>query len=144
MASPFVELKSKAPGARCWECPLMNEPCVPTSGPENAKVAVVSRSPGYYEAKKGQAFSGPSGKVLDHLLNENGVKREETLLTNVVLCTTKAPPLAAVKACSPRLQSELDSADTIIAAGSEAAKAIGGLTSLSGNRGYVHERHTDS
>jgi uracil-DNA glycosylase family 4 len=140
----FLELNRKHPLAECESCPLMNEPCVPTSGPENAKVAVVSRSPGYYEAKKGQAFSGPSGKVLDHLLNENGVKREETLLTNVVLCTTKAPPLAAVKACSPRLQSELDSADTIIAAGSEAAKAIGGLTSLSGNRGYVHERHTDS
>ncbi|HYT42875.1 MAG TPA: uracil-DNA glycosylase family protein, partial [Methylomirabilota bacterium] len=138
--SLFLDIKRKHPLAECEACPLFDQPCAPTIGPLDAKYAVVSRSPGWNEAKAGKPFSGPSGKVLNHLLEQNGVKREEALLTNVVLCTTQAPPTDAIKACSPRLYSELESADTIIAAGSEAAKAIQGLGSLSGNRGYAHKR----
>lgn len=77
---------------------------------------------------------------MNHLLEQNGVKREEVFLTNVVLCETKAPPLAAIRACSGRLEREIGKADTIIAAGAEAAKAVVGATSLSGSRGYAHER----
>jgi uracil-DNA glycosylase family 4 len=133
--------KRKHPLAICEECPLYDSDFVPTVGDANAKYAVVSRSPGYNEAKHGEPFSGPSGKVLNHLLAQNGVKREEALLTNVVLCATQAPSTEAIKCCAPRLHSELEAADTIIAAGSEAAKAIGKLSSLSGNRGYAHTRY---
>jgi len=140
----FLEIKRKHPLAECEVCPLINSPCAPSIGPEDAKIAVVSRSPGFYEAQKGQPFSGPSGKVLDHLLQQNGVKREEAFLTNVVLCTTTAPPKAAIQACAPRLRSEISQADVIIAAGSEAAKEVLGVNSLSGNRGFRHRRTTDS
>lgn len=135
-----IDIKRKHPLANCEECPLFDQPYVPTVGPSDAKFAVVSRSPGWHEAKKGEPFSGPSGKVLNHLLEQNGVKREETLLTNVVLCASTAPPTEAIKCCAPRLYSELEFADTIIAAGSEAAKAVQKLNSLSGNRGYTHKR----
>jgi uracil-DNA glycosylase family 4 len=135
-------LNPKAEGARCDECPLAQAIFTPSTGNPNAKVAVVSRSPGYYESKHGEHFAGPSGKVLNHLLEQNGVKREEAFLTNVVLCESKAPPLAAIKACSPRLDRELRNADTIICAGSEAAKEVARINSLSGNRGFAHERRT--
>jgi DNA polymerase-1 len=70
-----------------------------------------------------------------------GVKRDDVLLTNVVLCTTKAPPTQAIAACSKRLQHDIGQADTIIAAGAEAAKAVIGAKSLSGTRGYAHDRY---
>lgn len=135
-----VSQTRKHPLAKCEECPLMDSPCAPTIGPANAKLAVVSRSPGKYEAKKGVPFSGPSGKVLDYLLNQNGVKREDTLLTNVVLCYTDSPTTKAIEACSDRLHSELRSADTIIAAGSEATTELTGSRSIGGSRGYAHKR----
>ncbi|KKW10623.1 MAG: Phage SPO1 DNA polymerase-related protein [Candidatus Gottesmanbacteria bacterium GW2011_GWB1_49_7] len=131
---------SKAPYARCEECPLVNERCAPTMGPEDAKIVFVARSPGYHEARTGKVFSGPSGKVLDYLLNRYGVKREEIKLTNVVLCYCKEVPPAAISACSDRLRADLDRADIIIAGGSEATEAIVGDGSIAGNRGYIHKR----
>jgi len=113
---------------------------VPTVGPAHAKLAIASRSPGWKEAKGGEPFSGPSGKVLNHLLETNGTKREETLLTNTVLCTTDSPSNAAIKCCSNRLHADIGNADTVIAAGGEAAKAILGVASIAGSRGYAHER----
>jgi uracil-DNA glycosylase family 4 len=132
--------KRKHPLAECENCPLIKQPCAPTIGPANAKIAVVSRSPGKYEAQKGEPFSGPSGKILDHLLKQNGVTRDEVLLTNVVLCHTDKPTKEAIAACSPRLRSELVNADTIVAAGGEATTELTGSKSVGGNRGFRHRR----
>jgi DNA polymerase I len=139
--SAFIELKRKHPLAECETCPLVGEDYAPTCGPANAKIAVVSRSPAPKDVQKKRPFSGLSGNVLDHLLEQNGVKRDEVLVTNVVLCRTDAPPTEAIKACAPRLREELSKADTIIAAGAEAAKALTKATSLAGNRGFVHRRN---
>lgn len=132
----------KHPQAHCEVCPLYDRPIARTIGPSNASVAVVSRSPGYYEAKAGRPFSGPSGKVLDYLLEENGVKREQILVTNTVLCSPKegkVPP-QAIKCCSPRLYSELRNVRTVIAAGSEAVGEILNKTGIDNLRGYDHQR----
>jgi uracil-DNA glycosylase family 4 len=135
--------KRKHPLAECETCPLIKARCAPTTGPADATVAVVSRSPGYYDARAKKPFSGPSGKILDHLLGLYGVKRDEILTTNVVLCEFDGtPPKEAIAACKPRLNSEIKDARTIIAAGAE---AVGNLTrskSLDGARGYAHERHS--
>jgi DNA polymerase-1 len=71
-------------------------------------------------------------------LKENGVDRREVLTTNVVLCYTDNPSREAIAACKPRLESELQHADTIILCGSEASKAIAGVRVTQG-RGYSHE-----
>lgn len=138
--------KPKAPGALCHECPLYSKPIAPTQGPTNSKVIVVSRSPGYHEAMAGKPFSGPSGKVLDYFLKQNGYDRKDVRVTNVVLCAPPEGkiPKEAIKACSPRLHRELDSADTVIAAGSEAVKEVLGRTSIDSARGYTHERATSN
>jgi len=128
----------KHPLAICEECPLRDEPCAPTTGPKDAKLAVVSRSPGYHEAQAGKPFSGPAGKLLNHLLKENGVERSDVLTTNVVLCYTDNPTREAIAACKPRLESELQNADTIIACGAESSKALAGV-SVSKGRGYSHK-----
>lgn len=138
-------IPSKAPYALCHKCPFVDRPVARTTGPENAKLAVVSRSPGHYEALNGKSFAGPSGKVLDHLLKLYGVSREEVLATNVVLCQADGTEPGfglAVGCCEPRLESELADVDTIIAAGREAAYSVLGEANIAQNRGYVHYRQS--
>lgn len=90
----------------------------------------------------GRPFSGPSGMLLDHLLEMYGVERDDVLTTNVVLCKTDKPPKEAIEACKPRLVRELQQAETILCAGAEAAKLIIGKT-LKASRGQriMHRRH---
>jgi DNA polymerase I len=103
-------------------------------GPKDAKLAIVSRSPGAYDVDAGRPFAGPSGMLLDHLLSLYNVERSEVFTTNVVLCKTDKPDKKAIAACRPRLQKELSQAQTIIAAGSEAASLLTGKT-LKASRG---------
>jgi len=136
-----TKLERKHPLALCELCELKDKPCALTTGPANAKIAVVSRSPGYNEALAGKAFTGPSGKVLNHLLELQGVSRDDVLATNVVLCQTDEVSENAASCCSARLESDVQRAETVIAAGSEAARALlGAAASVSSDRGYPHIR----
>ena len=142
-----TEIKRKHPLAICEKCPFQDRAFAATTGPKDAKVAVVSRSPGVKEAQMGKAFSGLSGRVLNHLLEIHGQPREATLTTNVVLCQSGSPSeekgnsfAMAVACCEPRLDDEIAGADTVIACGVEAAQSLTGASSIARNRGYVHDR----
>jgi uracil-DNA glycosylase family 4 len=137
----------KAPFAKCDECPFRDRRAAMTTGPTGAKIAFVSRSPGYHEAMQGKAFAGPSGKVLDHLLIKQGVTRNEILATNVVLCQSEGREdkgwEKAVECCAPRLEAELADAETIICGGSEASESIvDDFISIGADRGYPHHRNS--
>lgn len=127
------------PLADCETCPLFGKKYAQSELPKlPMKAAVVSRSPAYHDVTANRPFSGPSGQVLNHLLERNGVKREEVLVTNVVLCTPdggKVPP-AAIKSCSRRLAAELEGCKLVIAAGSEAVNSLIGRGSVDKYRGY--------
>src|SRR6266404_7184332 len=84
----MTDLNRKHPLAACELCPLAANKIARTCGPPNAKVAFVSRSPGRYDAITGIPFSNPRGSkaVLEHLLARYGVKRDDIITTNVVLC----------------------------------------------------------
>ena len=136
---------SKAPYAMCNICPFKDRHIARTTGPSTATVAVVSRSPGYYEALNGKSFEGPSGKVLDHLLAQQGVMRKDVLATNVVLCQSDGPEdegwNRAVQCCSQRLRHEIANVETIISAGSEASRElVDTFIAIGADRGYVHNR----
>jgi uracil-DNA glycosylase family 4 len=138
-----AEIKRKHPLAVCEKCPLSRKPYAATTGPLTARIAVVSRSPGYYEAMAGKSFSGPSGRVLDHLLEIHGTSRDEVLATNAVLCQsdgTEQGFATAIMCCQPRLESEIANAETVIACGREAAWTVQGESNISANRGYTHSR----
>lgn len=135
----------KAAHANCEGCPLYDRPFAASTGPPKARTAVVSRSPGYYEALQGKSFAGPSGKVLDHLLQLHGASRESVLATNAVLCQSDGTEQGFAKAlmhCQPRLDKEIENADTVIACGREAAWTVQGESNISANRGYVHSRES--
>lgn len=100
------------PEAECEKCPLNNSATkfVPSLVRQNPKLIVVGEAPGYSEAVYGQPFKGPSGKLLDRVLDHYGYKREEVTYTNVVSCRPEdnaTPPAAAIAACRKRLLHEL-------------------------------------
>src|SRR5882724_8055196 len=130
-------MEPKAPHANCDACPLKDHKFVPTSKPANAKVALVSRSPGANDTDA--PFTGPSQGVVDYLLKKYDHSRENVVLTNVVLCQTDAPPKEAIEACRPRLEADIQGCTTIIAAGTEAVTAFTNSRSVHGARGFVHE-----
>jgi uracil-DNA glycosylase family 4 len=137
-------MKPKAPHANCAECPLQNAQMVPTKKATKLPVrgAIVSRSPGRAEVHKGEPMASDqgSGKIVNFLLNTNGVTRDEVLLTNTVLCVAPdgAVPREAIKCCAPRLAHELGGIDTVIAAGREAVGVLIGGGSIDRYRGYRH------
>jgi len=134
-------LEPKAEHAVCDKCPLKSRSFAASTGPTDAKIAVVSRSPGYYEAIRGKSFSGPSGRILDHLLQIHGADRKEVFTTNAVLCQADGTEEGfglALACCEPRLKAEIKNADTIIAAGREATYSILGVSNIGQNRGYPH------
>lgn len=134
------QVERKHPLAECEKCPLVGERCAPTSGPADAKVALVSRSPGKHDVIAKKPFAGPSGQVLDHLLGRYGVKRNEIITTNVVLCQSDNPPPSAIAACRARLEAEIRNCELVIAAGAEATTSLTKYRSLTAARGFRHNR----
>jgi DNA polymerase len=57
---------------------------VPGEGNPDAAVMIVGEAPGASEDKQGRPFVGRAGKLLDQLLAEAGLEREQVYITNVV------------------------------------------------------------
>lgn len=117
----------KHPLAECENCSLRAGKYVPTVEPEHAAIAVVGEAPGYTEADKGLPFVGASGKLLNTVLRHNGIKREDVVLTNAVLChpeNNETPSANDIRCCQPRLLSELCGTKTILAMGNSANESV--------------------
>ncbi len=56
---------------------------VPGIGPANAKIAFVGEAPGADEDSSGIPFSGPSGQLLNDLMQQAGTSRNQVYVTNV-------------------------------------------------------------
>jgi len=97
----------------CRKCPLgqLRTNAVPGAGSYDAKVMFVGEAPGYWEDQKGLPFVGRAGKVLDELLSEIGLSRDEVYITNIVKCRppeNRDPTEEEIKACSPYLDRQID------------------------------------
>jgi uracil-DNA glycosylase len=57
---------------------------VPGEGSPTADVMLVGEAPGASEDKQGRPFVGRAGKLLDQLLEEAGLVRDDVFITNVV------------------------------------------------------------
>lgn len=120
---------NKHPLADCESCPLKDEMYVPSAfgDPSHTRLAVVGEAPGFHETVRKAPFMGPSGQLLNMALQQNGYKREEVFLTNVVSCRppdNATPPKAAIAACRERLNLELarSGAKDIVAVGGTAVE----------------------
>jgi len=94
-------------GCRLWR--TANH-AVPGEGSANAKVMFIGEGPGYHEDKLGRPFVGRAGNLLDHLLVQNGLKRDDVFITNVVKhrpSENRAPMKDEARACVPYLQQQI-------------------------------------
>jgi DNA polymerase len=57
---------------------------VPGEGNPDADVVFVGEAPGASEDKQGRPFVGAAGRLLDELLTEAGLERDDVFITNVV------------------------------------------------------------
>jgi len=96
--------------ANCSDCPLQDEGFAPGQGPDKAAIVIVGEAPGAQETRSGTPFSGPSGQLLNRVLESQGIDRNDVYVTNTVLCRPPGnanPPKDAIRACRARLVSEI-------------------------------------
>jgi len=83
---------------------------VPGEGPTDAKVMLIGQNPGANEDEVGRPFVGRSGKYLNKVLAENGLRREELFITSIVKHVSpknRKPYPDEVAACLPYLISQI-------------------------------------
>lgn len=80
---------------------------MPGSGPVSAEIMIVGEAPGFTEDVQGQPFVGPAGKLLDTLLHQIGLSRQQVFITNVLKCRppqNRDPMPNEADACLPYLR----------------------------------------
>lgn len=112
----------KHPLAECERCPLYERGTYVASKPPQTapnSIAFIGESPGKTEKAKKEPFVGASGRLLNRLMEEHGIERNASLLTNGALCNyrdeDKDDLPGAIDACRPRLLAELQEHEISVA-----------------------------
>jgi len=97
----------------CRRCCLgyQRKRAVPGEGPVNAKLMFLGESPGKTENRLGRPFVGKSGKFLDSLFKEFGIKRKKVFITSVLKChppANRKPKRDELEACRIWWQTQLE------------------------------------
>ena len=105
-------------------------------GNRSAKILFIGEQPGNDEDLQGKPFVGPAGRLLDEALEEAGIDRRQTYVTNVVKHFKweprgkrrihKKPNLTEIRACRPWLEAEIATVKpkVIVCLGSTAAQTL--------------------
>jgi DNA polymerase len=145
-ATPFLPDRLSMRGLReaaagCRGCDLWKDATqvVFGAGPvRSARLMLVGEQPGDREDREGEPFVGPAGRVLDRALDEAGIERRETYVTNAVKHFKwraagkrrlhQAPNAEEVRSCRPWLDAELAvvKPEVVVALGATAGKALYG------------------
>ena len=83
-AKTIAELRAAADA--CRRCPLWRDATqtVFGEGPDKARVMFVGEQPGDQEDIAGKPFVGPAGRLFDSIIEEAGIDRQKTYVTNAV------------------------------------------------------------
>ena len=136
---PTLPLLKEA-AADCKACDLWKRgtQTVFGEGRRRSKVMFVGEQPGNEEDLTGKPFVGPAGRLFDDALEEAGIDRTQTYVTNVVKHFKweargkrrihKKPNAQEIAACRPWLQAEIDliKPKVIVALGATAAQSLFG------------------
>jgi uracil-DNA glycosylase family protein len=132
----LTSLRKRVQG--CRECELYGgaTQAVFGEGSAKAKVMFVGEQPGDREDREGHPFVGPAGHVFDRALEEAGIDRKETYVTNAVKHFRyekrgkrrihQRPSAEHIRACRPWLDAELAAVDprVLVCLGAVAAQAL--------------------
>ncbi len=118
MARPAAERREELIGVyrqarACTRCPLHESrtQVVFGSGNADADLMFVGEAPGVNEDAQGLPFVGRAGKLLEELLEANGLKRADVFITNVLKSRPPAnrdPQPSEIDACRPYLQRQVE------------------------------------
>lgn len=81
------------------------------AGHPTADLMFVGEGPGYHEDRQGVPFVGAAGQLLNRLLGEIDLSREDVYITNVVRCRppgNRDPLPDEIEACTPWLLTTID------------------------------------
>jgi DNA polymerase len=156
-AQPETPIRSfrqlAAAEASCTRCPLYRDAthAVRGEGPSHASLMLVGEQPGDNEDIAGKPFVGPAGRILDQALQDAGIDRTETFVTNAVKHFKhemrgkrrlhKRPNNYEIERCKIWLDDErkLVKPSAIIALGVTAARSLTGKTvTIAELRGKAH------
>jgi uracil-DNA glycosylase family 4 len=120
MSESVSELEAlAAEAAVCTRCPLAETrtQVVFGTGSPTASVMFVGEAPGYHEDQQGIPFVGAAGKLLDRLLGEIGVPREDVYIGNVLKCRppgNRDPQPDEIASCKGYLAEQIRLVDTAV------------------------------
>ena len=117
------------PEKNCSKCPLcrFRTKIVMPDGDHDSKVIFVGEAPGENEDLIGRPFVGRSGKLLEKIMMEEGIKRSDVLITNTVKCRppgNRDPTKEEMDACRPFLDHELSGRSVIVGLGRSACRDL--------------------
>lgn len=143
----------------CERCDLHRiARAVPGVGPRSATIMLVGEQPGDREDLEGEPFVGPAGNLLDELLEQAGLERDELYLTNAVKRFRHhekvlngggvkrihdKPTIGQVRACTLWVDTELELVEpqVVVALGATAVQSLlGTATRLKDVQGSVVRR----
>ena len=143
MENTFTKLKKRY--ENCERCPDLLEnrtQVVFGSGDSKAKVLLIGEAPGANEDKQGVSFCGMSGSVLNELLANVGISRDEVFITNTILCrppNNRNPKKEEVLNCGDRLNKlvAIMEPKVIVTIGNFATERVIGRKGVTSIRGKV-------
>lgn len=104
---------------------------------------LIGEAPGKEENESGRPFVGAAGRLVTHLLTENGLRRDELFITNIVKCRpphNRVPRKNEIETCTAHYlftQIACVNPKLIVLLGSVAAKTLLGAPTLSSVRGRL-------
>lgn len=130
---------------RCDCCPYRDMKYVPASGRVTSDIAIIGEAPGKQEELQGIPFVGGAGRVLNMLLNNAGILRQDCYVTNVIKCRppgnniNTADAHKAITCCKSRFEEELRSLQckVLVPTGNTPLAALGIAHKITEIRGTV-------
>ena len=97
----------------CTKCALCKSAiqAVPGSGNPNAKIVFIGEAPGFYEDQEGIPFVGRSGKLLDFMLGQIKLSRNDVWIGNIIKHRppeNRDPSPDEIQICKPFLTRQLE------------------------------------
>ena len=136
---PSDELEELAAAAQfCEGCDLYKDATqtVFGKGPRDARVVFVGEQPGDREDEAGEPFVGPAGQLFNEVLEEVGIDRSQTYVTNTVKHFKfeprggrrihKKPSAREIASCRPWVEREIAvvKPEVVVCLGATAAQAL--------------------
>ncbi len=104
---------------QCRRCPLYatRTQVVFGSGNADADLMFVGEAPGFHEDQQGKPFVGAAGKLLDTLLGEIGMARDDVFIANVLKSRppgNRDPQPDEIEACKPYLARQIELIEPLV------------------------------